>query len=81
MNLMIRLLQGKPEVLDLLKTNPFPEKPPRYLHAVLYDYHFTNSLERRRSGDWWKRTLLGLYCPVLTREGEQIVLDYGNSDG
>lgn len=23
--------------------------------------------EKRRTGDWWRRSLLGLYAPVLTR--------------
>ena len=35
------LLQGKPEVLQLLAENPFPGAPPRYVRATLYDYHFT----------------------------------------
>ena len=39
-----RLLQGSPEVLALLKKNPFPDKPPRLIRAELYDYTFTLSL-------------------------------------
>jgi hypothetical protein len=23
--------------------NPFPQKPPRFVRAVLYQYHFSNS--------------------------------------
>ncbi len=62
---MARLQEGSPEVLGLLETNPFPERPPRYVRAVLYDYNFTNAEERRRTGAWWKRELRGLYAPVL----------------
>ena len=47
----------------LLKYNPFPEQPPRYVRAVLYDYQFTNLTERAASGDPWKRAQLGLYMP------------------
>jgi hypothetical protein len=61
---LVRLLEGSPEVLGLMRTNPFPDRPPLYVRAVLYDYHFT------RFGDdqlgWWKREPLGLYCPAIT---------------
>lgn len=68
----LKLLEGSPQVLALLKENPFQEAPPRYLRAVLYDYRFTNPLERRSTGDWWKRKRLGLYCPVLSLREEKI---------
>ncbi len=55
MNFMVRLLQGQKEVLDLLAKNPFPESPPKYIRARLYDYQFTNAIERQTSGNWWKR--------------------------
>ncbi len=61
-----RLLQGKPEVLALLEKNPFPNKPPRFIRASLYDYHFTTADERRASGAWWKRERTGEYCPPLS---------------
>ncbi len=54
-NFVIRLLQGQKEVLDLLAKNPFPEGPPKYIRARLYDYQFTNASERANSGNWWKR--------------------------
>src|SRR6267154_2697733 len=41
-NFCVRLLQGQPEVLALLKTNPFPSTPPHYIRAMVYDYHFTD---------------------------------------
>ena len=65
-NFCVRLLQGQPEVLALLKTNPFPNSPPRYLRASVYDYHFTNFATRRETGAWWRRDLIGPYCPVLS---------------
>jgi hypothetical protein len=61
-----RLLRGEPNVLALLKTNPFPKKPPRYIRAVVYDYRFTDFRTRRATGQWWRRELKGLYCPVLS---------------
>jgi hypothetical protein len=64
---MTRLLEGSPQALDLLEHNPFPEAPPRYLRAVLYDYHFTDRATRRETGAWWRARPLGLYAPVLRR--------------
>jgi predicted DCC family thiol-disulfide oxidoreductase YuxK len=65
-NLCAHLLQGSPEVLALLKTNPFPEKPPHYIRAEFYDYRFTDFAERRATGAWWKRELIGEYLPVVS---------------
>jgi predicted DCC family thiol-disulfide oxidoreductase YuxK len=61
-----RLLQGSPEVVALLEKNPFPKHPPRYVRAELYDYHFTNLTERRKTGAWWKRELIGEYLPPVS---------------
>lgn len=70
-NFVVRLLQGSPEVLALLERNPFPDAPPRYIRAVLYEYRFTNRDERRATGAWWKRKQLGLYLePVSLPRGD-----------
>jgi hypothetical protein len=63
---LTRLLQGSPAVLGLLRSNPFPDHPPKYVRAVLYDYHFTTTAERRATGAWWTRTYVGPYSPVLS---------------
>ena len=60
------LLQGKPEVLQLLAENPFPDTPPRYVRATLYDYHFTDIATKRSEGTWWYRERKGLYCPAVS---------------
>lgn len=67
----IRLLQGSPEVLGLIKKNPFPDRPPRFVRALVYDYHFTDAAARREKGTWWRRELKGLYCPVISLTGEE----------
>ncbi len=66
LNLLSRLLQGSPDVLFLLDKNPFPRAPPRYVRAVLYEYHFTTFAQRRATGNWWRRERIGLYCPRLS---------------
>jgi lipase maturation factor 1 len=62
---MVRLLQGSSAVIDLLEKNPFPDSPPKYLQAVVYDYRFTDSETRSRDGSWWKRKLLRPYTPIF----------------
>jgi hypothetical protein len=66
---MIRLLQGSPPVLQLIGQNPFPGQPPKYIRAMVYQYRFTNWSERRQTGDWWKRDLLGTYLPPISLRG------------
>jgi hypothetical protein len=65
-NLIAKLLEGDPAVLGLLRTNPFPHRPPRYIRAELYEYHFTTPEEHRRTGLWWKRTFTGNYFPAIS---------------
>jgi hypothetical protein len=62
-----RLLEGSPPVLALLAYNPFPDRPPQFVRAVLYDYRFTTFATRNSAGDWWQRTRIDLYSPVLSR--------------
>ncbi|MBI4057557.1 MAG: lipase maturation factor family protein [Elusimicrobia bacterium] len=70
MNFLAQILLGSPEVLSLLETNPFPHSPPRYLRALLYEYHFTPLAEKHASGHWWKRELKGLYCPIASLKSD-----------
>jgi hypothetical protein len=61
-----QLLLGSPSVLSLFRNNPFPQSPPRYIRAVLWQYWFTSMEEKRQTGNWWRRKYLGLYAPELT---------------
>jgi len=62
-NFMVRLLQNEPAVTRLLARNPFPDKPPKYVRAILFKYQFTTSEERRATGAWWKRREIGRFFP------------------
>ncbi len=66
LNFVAALLQGKPEVLKLLAENPFPDRPPRYIRATLYDYRFTEIATKRAAGTWWAREWKGIYCPAIS---------------
>jgi predicted DCC family thiol-disulfide oxidoreductase YuxK len=65
-----RLLQGSPEVLGLLRHNPFWQRPPTYLRAVVYDYHFTDRATRRDEGTWWWYDNGRRYAPELSLRTE-----------
>jgi hypothetical protein len=58
---MLRLLHNDSTTLRLLRHNPFPDAPPRYVRAQLYRYRFTTPTELRRDHAWWSRTLEGGY--------------------
>jgi len=66
LNFAVRLLQGSPQVLKLLAENPFPESPPKYVRALLYEYEFTDFAERKKTGNWWKRELKKIYLPPVS---------------
>jgi lipase maturation factor 1 len=65
---MLRLLEGSKDVTALLAGNPFPDRPPKYIRAALYQYTFTTLAERGATGHWWKRTPQGLYLPAVSLE-------------
>lgn len=58
-----RLLRNDAATLRLLRHNPFPDPPPRYVRALLYEYRFTTPAELRREHAWWHRSLVGSYVP------------------
>ena len=58
-SLIHQLLKGGSPAARLLAHNPFPEKPPAYIRAELYEYRFTRFGDP--PGAWWKRRRIGLY--------------------
>jgi hypothetical protein len=62
---LTRLLEGSPAVLRLLRRNPFPDYPPRFVRAVMYDYRFAMRAERKITRAWWRRERRGLYSPAM----------------
>ena len=66
LNFMGALLNGNPTVLKLLAENPFPDTPPRYIRATLYDYRFTDLTTKRSAGTWWSREWKRIYCPAIS---------------
>ena len=66
LTLAVRLLEGDPATRRLLgRPDPFGDRPPAAVRARLYRYRFTTPAERRHSGAWWSRELVGEYLPPL----------------
>ena len=63
---VFRLLEGSASVLALLDGNPFPEGPPRFVRARLYQYRFSDVSTREATGQWWVREPAGLYFPQVS---------------
>jgi hypothetical protein len=79
-NFMAKLLENDRPVLSLLKSNPFPGQAPKFVRAEVYEYHFANKETRRRTGQWWVRSLVGQYFPAVSLENQsfrQILLEQG----
>lgn len=66
-----RLLRNDRPTLRLLRHNPFPDAPPRYVRALLYEYRFTTPAELRRERAWWHRRLIGGYVRPMARESAE----------
>jgi len=60
------LLENDRAVLDLFAGNPFPDAPPHFVRAVLWQYWFSTLEQKRAEGVWWRREFLGAYAPTLT---------------
>lgn len=70
---LYHLLKGTPDVVKLVRYNPFTNNPPKYIRAVMYDYQFSSRKQKKELGWWWQRENLGLYSPVMSLK------EYNNS--
>jgi hypothetical protein len=64
-DVILRILQGDRDTLGLLRVNPFPDRPPRWVRAQMYQYHFTTPAEHTATGRWWDRQFAGDYFPAV----------------
>ncbi|MFC5139708.1 lipase maturation factor family protein [Actinomycetospora rhizophila] len=64
--LLDRLLEADAPTLRLLRRDPFDGERPAWVRARLFRYRFTTRAERRETGAWWHRELIGDYLPART---------------
>jgi hypothetical protein len=69
-----KLLTGDSGILRLMRVNPFPGEPPAMVRALFYRYRYTTPQERRETGAWWVRKLLGVYLPPVGLDALKKVL-------
>jgi hypothetical protein len=67
-NFIQRLLSNDPGILRLMGPNPFPDAPPAFIRALFYRYRYTTPEQKRQTGAWWTRQLLGVYLPPISLE-------------
>ncbi len=71
-NLVWKLLHNDPGTLSLFANNPFPDKPPRFVRAVLYHYSFARPGDR--DGRWWNRERLGdVWLPAFSSSDQRLI--------
>ena len=63
-NLVWKMLHNDPATLSLFAANPFPDHPPKYIRAVLYNYHFAPLGNPDHA--YWTRDRLGLWLPAYS---------------
>jgi hypothetical protein len=61
------LLENDRDVVGLFAGNPFPNAPPKYVRALIWQYWFSTPEEKRQQGVWWTRQYLGTYAPTILR--------------
>jgi hypothetical protein len=87
LHLIWKLLHNDPGALSLFGGNPFPDKPPRFVRAVLYSYAFAPLGNQAHL--WWNRKELSLWLPPLSADDPRFIaalsqagwLDATNSPG
>src|SRR5205823_14369183 len=66
---LFNVLQNHTPTPKLLGRSPFPNAPPAFVRARLYRYRFSTARERRQTGQWWMRDLVGDYLPPVRLAG------------
>ena len=77
-NLVWKLLHNDRDAVRLFAVNPFPDKPPKFIRAVLYRYSFAKPGNMEKN--WWTRERLGLWLPELSVNNSQFK-EYLKSQG
>jgi hypothetical protein len=70
LTLTAKLLHNDPLATGLFAANPFPNKPPLYIRAILFRYHFAQP--GNPTGQWWTREQVGApWLPAMSADSLQ----------
>jgi hypothetical protein len=78
LHLVYKLLHNDPMATSLFAQHPFPNKPPRYIRAILYRYRFAQP--GNPQGNWWTREQLAVWLPPLSADDVRLI-SYLKSEG
>jgi len=70
-HLVWKLLHNDKKILGLFANNPFMDKPPKFIRAVLYRYQFVNP--GNPQGGWWSRERKGLWMRPMNVNDQELV--------
>jgi hypothetical protein len=71
LTLISKLLHNDRGAVSLFASNPFPNKPPRYIRAVLYRYSFAKPGNSQRL--WWNRERVNLWLPAMSANDPRLI--------
>jgi hypothetical protein len=70
-HLIWKLLKNDKQVIGLFRKNPFADKPPKYIRAVLYQYQFAEPGNKK--GLWWSRRKISDWIPAMSADDPQLI--------
>jgi hypothetical protein len=70
-NLVSKLLHNDRDALGLFASNPFPNKPPRYVRAILYRYSFAKPGNLQAL--WWNRERINVWLPPMSANDPRLI--------
>lgn len=70
------LIRRDPAVMELFRSDPFPDRPPTMVRMAEYQYEFTDLATWRATGRYWRREYIGDWLPAVYRTAQgDIVVD------
>jgi hypothetical protein len=70
-HLIWKLLHNDKNAVSLFRRNPFGDKPPKYIRAVLYEYKFARPGNEK--GLWWTRRKISDWIPAMSASDLQLI--------
>jgi len=71
LNLVWKLLHNDPDAVNLFGGNPFPNKPPKFVRAVLYRYKFAKP--GNPQGLYWNREPVSEWIPAISANDPRLI--------
>lgn len=70
-HLIWKLLHNDEHAISLFRENPFRDKPPKYIRAVLYQYQFAEPGNKKSL--WWTRRKISDWIPAMAANDPQLI--------